>query len=717
MSKNYAKFYASNGKRQILIVDDEEKNLLFLYNVLRNEYDIVSANNGEDALKKIKQYEISFSLILLDLNMPKMGGLEVLDRIKNSPELKHIPVIMMTSDQSAEEECLRLGANDFIPKPYPYSGVICARVQRLIEMYETQDLISSTERDSLTGLYTRDYFIRFAEQFDIHHKTLPMDALVININRFHIYNERFGFAYGDKIIKLLGDALHILSIEMNGIVCRRIVDFFLFYCPHIEDTQAFYDDIVTKMKNDSNNIDPPQTRIGIYPNVNKKLSMIERFSRAKTACDVIKRNPQKYIEVYDDDLYNKHQYNERLLAEFQAALREKQFVVYFQPKYDIRYDKPILSGAEALVRWIHPELGFISPADFIPLLEDNGLILSLDRYVWDAAAKQIRVWKDELGVSVPVSVNMSRIDMYDPNVVNFLLEIIKNYNLSTDDLVIEITESAYAQDYEQIFETVKTLRLHGFKMEMDDFGTGYSSLNMLSSLPIDALKLDMQLVQNAFATHTDTRILETIIDIAAYLSIPVISEGVETSDQLSILRALGCDYVQGYFFSKPVPADDFKRFLVELSEENDLSLSVSKSQKISQRKISFAKVAGALFSDCESIFCVDLLTGHYVEYHQTHSRHQLRHKQAGDSFFDEVFEMTKAFMSPEDRKRFGEVLANRNEVIEKMKEKPFSMIYRLALNGEPTWYNLKAVLSKDGNSMVVGIFSIDEAFQGIGALK
>ena len=717
MSKNYAKFYASNGKRQILIVDDEEKNLLFLYNVLRNEYDIVSANNGEDALKKIKQYEISFSLILLDLNMPKMGGLEVLDRIKNSPELKRIPVIMMTSDQSAEEECLRLGANDFIPKPYPYSGVICARVQRLIEMYETQDLISSTERDSLTGLYTRDYFIHFAEQFDIHHKTLPMDALVININRFHIYNERFGFAYGDKIIKLLGDALHILSIELNGIVCRRIVDIFLFYCPHIEDTQAFYDDIVTKMKNDSNDIDPPQIRIGIYPNVNKKLSMIERFSRAKTACDVIKRNPQKYIEVYDDDLYNKHQYNERLLAEFKAALREKQFVVYFQPKYDIRYDKPILSGAEALVRWIHPELGFISPADFIPLLEDNGLILSLDRYVWDAAAKQIRIWKDELGVSVPISVNMSRIDMYDPNVVNFLLEIIKNYNLSTDDLVIEITESAYAQDYEQIFETVKTLRLHGFKMEMDDFGTGYSSLNMLSSLPIDALKLDMQLIQNAFATHTDTRILETIIDIAAYLSIPVISEGVETSDQLSILRALGCDYVQGYFFSKPVPADDFKRFLVELSEENDLSLSVSKSQKISQRKISFAKVAGALFSDCDSIFCVDLLTGHYVEYHQTHSRHQLRHKQAGDSFFDEVFEMTKAFMSPDDRKRFGEVMANRNEVIEKMKEKPFSMIYRLALNGEPTWYNLKAVLSKDGNSMVVGIFSIDEAFQGIGALK
>ena len=717
MSKNYAKFYASNGKRQILIVDDEEKNLLFLYNVLRNEYDIVSANNGEDALKKIKQYEISFSLILLDLNMPKMGGLEVLDRIKNSPELKRIPVIMMTSDQSAEEECLRLGANDFIPKPYPYSGVICARVQRLIEMYETQDLISSTERDSLTGLYTRDYFIHFAEQFDIHHKTLPMDALVININRFHIYNERFGFAYGDKIIKLLGDALHILSIELNGIVCRRIVDIFLFYCPHIEDTQAFYDDIVTKMKNDSNDIDPPQIRIGIYPNVNKKLSMIERFSRAKTACDVIKRNPQKYIEVYDDDLYNKHQYNERLLAEFQAALREKQFVVYFQPKYDIRYDKPILSGAEALVRWIHPALGFISPADFIPLLEDNGLILSLDRYVWDAAAKQIRIWKDELGVSVPISVNMSRIDMYDPNVVNFLLEIIKNYNLSTDDLVIEITESAYAQDYEQIFETVKTLRLHGFKMEMDDFGTGYSSLNMLSSLPIDALKLDMQLVQNAFATHTDTRILETIIDIAAYLSIPVISEGVETSDQLSILRALGCDYVQGYFFSKPVPADDFKRFLVELSEENDLSLSVSKSQKISQRKISFAKVAGALFSDCESIFCVDLLTGHYVEYHQAHSRHQLRHKQAGDSFFDEVFEMTKAFMSPDDRKRFEEVLANRNEVIEKMKEKPFSMIYRLALNGVPTWYNLKAVLSKDGNSMVVGIFSIDEAFQGIGALK
>lgn len=226
MSVRYNKFYATNGKRQILVVDDEEKNHLFLQKILREQYDVSFAVDGEEALLRIRENHSSLSLVLLDLNMPKNNGLEVLTFMKSSEELHQLPVVMMTSDHSAEEECLRLGASDFIPKPYPYAGVILARVFRLIELYENRDIILSTERDALTGLYTRDYFLRFAEQFDKHHQGVQMDAMVIDINRFHLYNERFGVAYGDKVIKRLGDVLHQLSIDLNGIVCRRIEEEF-----------------------------------------------------------------------------------------------------------------------------------------------------------------------------------------------------------------------------------------------------------------------------------------------------------------------------------------------------------------------------------------------------------------------------------------------------------------------------------------------------------
>ena len=215
------------------------------------------------------------------------------------------------------------------------------------------------------------------------------------------------------------------------------------------------------------------------------------------------------------------------------------------------------------MRWQHPELGMISPGVFIPLFEENGLIQDLDHYVWRQAARQIRIWKDEIGYTVPVSVNVSRVDMYDANIVYSLLDILEESKLEAGDLHLEVTESAYAEDAEQIIETVKRLRSMGFLVEMDDFGTGYSSLNMLSSLPIDVLKLDMQFIRTAFGQEKDTHMLEIIIEIARHLSAPVVAEGVETEEQVKALKEIGCDLVQGYFFSPPVPAEKFASFLSE----------------------------------------------------------------------------------------------------------------------------------------------------------
>lgn len=255
--------------------------------------------------------------------------------------------------------------------------------------------------------------------------------------------------------------------------------------------------------------------------------------------------------------------SEQLLRDFSAAISERQFKVFYQPKFDIRPNVPELVSAEALVRWDHPAFGMIPPAEFIPLFEENGLIQNLDLYVWEETARQIGEWKERLDYTLPVSVNVSRVDMYDPHLVEKLEEILKRHSLAPHDLLLEVTESVYTRDPAKIIEMAQKLRAAGFRIEMDDFGTGYSSLNMISTMPIDALKLDMNFVRGAFKEGGDTHMLEIVVDIAAYLRVPVIAEGVETEEQLRALRLLGCDLVQGYYFSKPVTAREFEPFILQ----------------------------------------------------------------------------------------------------------------------------------------------------------
>ena len=197
------------------------------------------------------------------------------------------------------------------------------------------------------------------------------------------------------------------------------------------------------------------------------------------------------------------------------------------------------------------------------MLFRSGLVSTLDHYVWSEAAAQIRQWKARFGVTLPVSVNVSRVDLFDPELVEKLRDIISRNGLTCSELLLEITESAYTEDAEQIIETVSRLRKLGFRIEMDDFGSGYSSLNMLMTLPIDVLKLDMQFVRNAFAQRKDTRLLEVMLRLAKSFGLTTIVEGVETEEQMLALKLMGCDIVQGYYFSRPLPADKFESFIAK----------------------------------------------------------------------------------------------------------------------------------------------------------
>lgn len=551
------KFLPANGKRQILVIEDEPINREILTMILSDQYEVIPAETGAEAMEKVALYSETLSLILLDLILPDAHGLDILRQLKADALLSRIPVIVMTADKEAEVESLTIGAIDFIPKPYPQPKVVLARVMRTIELSEDRNIILSTERDSLTGLYTREYFYSYAEQLDTYHKDTPMDAIVIDINHFHILNERYGKAYGDEVLRKTAERIREDVSASGGIVCRMEGDTFMVYCPHRQDYAAM-------LFHASDGQDARvRLRLGVYANADKSIDIERRFDRAKLAANNVRSTFAKPIGIYDNALHESEIFAEQLLEDFSKAIAEKQFLVYYQPKFDIRPAAPLLSSAEALVRWKHPKLGMISPGVFIPLFESNGLIPQLDSYVWRETARQIQQWKERFGFCVPISVNVSRVDMFDADLASDMQSLIRQHDLTPDDLLLEITESAYTQDSSQIIATVNELRDAGFRIEMDDFGSGYSSLNMISTLPVDAIKLDMMFIRNAFKERKNTKMLGVVLDIASSLEVPTIAEGVETAEQLFTLKAMGCDIVQGYYFSRPVPAGEFEVFLEE----------------------------------------------------------------------------------------------------------------------------------------------------------
>ena len=578
MPDSHLKFHSANGKRRILVIEDEIINQEILSLILQDTYEVILADTGHEALDALSANWETLSLVLLDLNLPDMYGMDLLRQVKADSRYARLPVIVMTADREAEVESLTLGAIDFIPKPYPQPKVVLARVLRTIELSEDRDIIRWTERDQLTGLYNREYFYRYAAQFDVYHKDLPTDAIVLDINHFHTINERHGKSYGDEVLTHIGEKVRECVKDAGGIVCRREADTFLIYCPHRTDYADILDSASITLPGEGRSESRVRLRMGVYSNVDKSIDIERRFDRAKLAADTVKNNFAKAIGIYDDSLRESEVFAEQLIEDFGAAISQRQFTVYYQPKFDIRPDEPVLSSAEALVRWKHPQLGMVSPGTFVPLFENNGLIQELDNYVWREAARQVREWKERLGTAVPVSVNVSRIDMYDPDLVEKLVEIVEQNGLEYEDLLLEVTESAYTEDSEQIIEKVKRLREKGFKIEMDDFGSGYSSLNMISTLPIDALKLDMQFIRSAFRERKDTRLLEVVIQLAESLEVPTIAEGVETAEQLLTLKSMGCEIVQGYYFSKPVPAEEFERFAVGKREMEALAERKEKRQ-------------------------------------------------------------------------------------------------------------------------------------------
>ena len=554
----------------VLVVDDQEINRDVLGMILEDYYDIIYASDGKEALQKIEENQDRLSVVLLDLIMPEMDGFEVMSRVNGSEQLKRIPIIVLTSEKSAELKALQMGAADFITKPFDMHDVIRARVSRIIELNEGRQLISAAEHDKLTMLYTRSFFFEYANRIYKYHPELHMDAVVINIEQFHTVNELNGFEFGDSILRIIGSEISAFLSETEGIASRVEADRFNIFCKHQDDYQALLDRFQKKMDDVSRNVSI-RLRMGVKP-WKADVEPMLLFDRASAACSMVRGNYKTHLMFYSEDMLARELLNRRLLNDLRAAVEEKQFKVFYQPKYRIQCDPPRLCSAEALVRWKHPELGMISPGDFIPLFEGNGQISVVDKFVWAEAARQIADWRDRFGIVVPVSVNLSRADVFHPMLVKTLTGLIEENGLEYKNMKLEVTESAYTDSASHLLDVVNHLRELGFEIEMDDFGSGYSSLNMISSMPIDVLKMDMKFIRNIEHNTKDFRLVELVVDIAKYLNVPVVAEGVETETHLQLLKNADCDLVQGYYFSRPLPAEEFEKLIIreiEIDRRND----------------------------------------------------------------------------------------------------------------------------------------------------
>ena len=498
-------------RRLVLVVEDQDINRDVLGMILEDEYDIIYATNGKEALESMEEYIDRLSIVLLDLMMPVMDGFEVLEAVRDDPGMQRIPIIVLTADKSAELRALKLGAADFITKPYDMHEVILARVGRIIELSEGRHLINVAEKDPVTGLYSHSFFLEYAEQIRRYHPDWQLDALALNVERFHSVNELNGREFGDRMLEMIGTTVQGFLAESDGIACREEGDQFFLYCRHQDDYSVVLERFQKAVEAISGRVDL-RLRLGVSPYAAGILTEVQ-IERARRACNMVRGSYLKHLMVYDEEMLKKEAYQERLLNDLPRAIEEGEFQVYYQPKYDIQCVPCRLNSAEALIRWKHHDLGMIPPGDFIPLFEKNGLVHIVDRFVWKEVANQIARWREKYGILFPVSVNLSRAEILDSNLEESLKFLIAKYDLPVSAFKLEVTESAYTDD-KQMVEIVRRLRENGYEIEMDDFGAGYSSLNMISSLPIDVLKMDMGFIRNIKEDNRELRLVELILDIA-----------------------------------------------------------------------------------------------------------------------------------------------------------------------------------------------------------
>lgn len=443
------------------------------------------------------------------------------------------------------------------------AGIICSAPGKniLITLSDTGNTAASC-KDELTGLMTRKAFCAAVNPImsDNAEKAATGGYAVIyfDIIKFKAVNEAFGMEKGDAMLVYISERL-TETVGINGFACRIGSDRFAVFIDTAAISPETLLDILTHSLSDCGLPFEVTFNAGIYITGSESISPGLMIDRAILAQSSIKGSYNERYKYYSDNMVKDMLGEQEIMGMMSAAIAEKQFIVYYQPQYN--HSTGMLIGAEALARWKHPERGLISPGIFIPIFEKNGFITNLDLYIFEEVCIFLRECIDNNRPLIPVSTNFSRYDIFYPGFVEMLEEIRCRYDVPVEYIRVELTESSIIGGSRRTNEVVKRLRDCGYVVEMDDFGSGYSSLNVLKDIELDMIKLDMRFLSEESESNKGGTIISSVVRMARWLSMPVIAEGVENVRQADFLRSIGCDYIQGYLYSKPLPEESYIELL------------------------------------------------------------------------------------------------------------------------------------------------------------
>ena len=429
------------------------------------------------------------------------------------------------------------------------------------QMYESWEQEKyKASHDSLTGLLNRDQFYEDVHDMVNRHHDTTFYLICSNIKDFKFINEICGMEKGNQV--LIKQAKLMASNTSERTICARLMnDRFALCMPREEFDENRVADSIRELQHEfSGNSFHLHTYMGVYEIRDRDEAVRIMVDKANIAADTIKNDFDCCVAYYDGHLLEISIEQRRLLGEFEPALQKDEFAMYLQPQVNC---DGVAKGAEALVRWVHPSRGILTPYAFIDILENAGLIYKLDLYIWEKAAQKLAEWKEKGYGSYHISVNISTKDFYIIDIYETFTGLISKYDIPASKLHLEITETTLMTDFEKNMNIIHKLQDAGFRVEIDDFGSGYSSLNMLKDISADVLKIDMGFLRESENEVKGQDILESIITLASKIGMDVITEGVETKKQLDMLTMMGCHEFQGYYFSKPVPVSEFEeKYLV-----------------------------------------------------------------------------------------------------------------------------------------------------------
>lgn len=591
--KGWGEGMNQDNRINILLVDDRPENLLALEAIIeRDEYNLIKAFSGEEALKYLLKYD--FAVILLDVQMPGMDGFSTAKIIKAREKTKHIPILFITANNLDSEHIFMgysVGAIDYILKPFD-PLILKSKVERFVELYSLNKKISTQSKsleeknktieymayhDGLTNLPNRRMFhdVMLQTLVNAKHKNETIGLMYLDLDRFKSVNDSLGHVIGDKLLQEVAKRL-VSSIRETDFVARIGGDEFIILLSN-SDREGCLEvaEVLLNSFKDPFYIDSFEfymtTCIGlsIFPYDGEDSNTL--MKNADAALYLAKEQGKNKYKVYHSGL-NIESYRKFLMQnELRKAIEQNHFSLVFQPRIDVKTGKVV--NAEALIRWNHPSWGVVKPDVFIPIAEESNLIFEIDKWVLKTVCKQINNWKEQIS-PLKISINFNAQHFLQRNLLEQIKEILDDSKVDAALLEFEITETALLQNEDIVIQTLHKIKELNIQIALDDYGTGYSSINYLREFPFDTIKIDKSYIQEITNPQKNSRIIvESIITLIKNLGFHVVAEGVETDEQLNLLKKMQCDEIQGYIYSQPLTPSEFIQFVEKQDFKSQISVS------------------------------------------------------------------------------------------------------------------------------------------------